>query len=76
MLTLDYTPPQYRTPSLPHPLAAGLPCMVAITGDTLDTTPPYNSTPGDNVFKRQIVITGVCFLACCTVPAYIVTTHV
>ena len=34
------------------------------TGDTLDTTHPYNSTPGDNIFKRQIVITGVCFLPC------------
>ena len=58
------TRPQYRTPSLPHPPAAGPPCMVAITGDTLDTTTLYNSTPGDNIFKRQIVITGVCFLPC------------
>ena len=61
------TPPQYHTPSLPRPLAAGLPCIVVITGDTLDITPPYNSTPGDNILKRQIVITGVCFLACYTV---------
>ena len=61
------TPPQYHTSSIPHPLAAGLPCMVAITGDTLDTTPPYKSTLGDNTFERQIVITGVCFLPCYTV---------
>ena len=59
--------------STPHPLvttpplATGLPCMMAITGDTLDTAPPYNNTPGDNIFKRQIVITGVCFLPCYTV---------
>ena len=64
------TPPQYHTPSLPHPLAAGLPCMVAITGDTLDTTPSYNSTPGDNIFKSQIVITGVFFLSRYTVANY------
>ena len=61
------TPPQSHPPSLPHPLSAGLPCMVAITGDTLGTTPPYNSTPGDNIFKRQSFITGVCFLPCYTV---------
>ena len=46
--------------------------MVAITGDTLDTTPPYNSTPGDIIFKRQIVITGACFLPCYT-TVYCVT---
>ena len=38
--------------------------MVAITGDTLDTTTAYTTTPGDIFFKRQIVITGVCFLPC------------
>ena len=86
------TPPQYHTPSLPHPVlttppphhthssphpllphpssphpSCGAAVMGAITGDTLDTTPPYNSTPGDNIFKRQIVITGVCILPCYTI---------
>ena len=42
--------------------------MVAITGDTVDITPSYNSTPAGITFKRQIVITGVCFLPCYTVP--------
>ena len=41
--------------------------MVAVIEDTLDTTPSYQSTPGDNIFKRQIVITVVCFLPCYTV---------
>ena len=46
------------------------PSMVLIIRDTLDSTPPptHNSTPGDNIFKGQIVITGgVCFLPCYTV---------
>ena len=51
---------------LSHPLnitppAAGLVCMVLITGVALDTTPPYKSTPGDDIFKCQKVITRVCF---------------
>ena len=55
------THPQYHTPSLPHPLAAGLPCMMAITGDTLDTTHPCNGTPGDHIFKRQMSSPGCTF---------------
>ena len=35
--------------------------MVLITGGTLDTAPPYKSTPGDDIFKCQKVITRVCF---------------
>ena len=46
--------------------------MVAITGDTLNSTPPYNSTPGDNILQRQIVIPGVCFLPCYTVCGIVV----
>ena len=38
--------------------------MVLITGGTLDTTPPYQSTPGDDIFKGQQAITGVCFHPC------------
>ena len=58
-------------PSISHPLvitppAAGLLCMVLITGGTLDTTHPYKSTPGDDIFKCQKVITGVCFHPCYT----------
>ena len=58
-------------PSISHPLvitppAAGLLCMVLITGGTLDTTHPYKSTPGDDIFKVQKVVTGVCFHPCYT----------
>ena len=38
--------------------------MVLITGGTLDTIPFYKSTPGDDIFKGQKVITGVCFRPC------------
>ena len=48
--------------------------MLLIIADALDSTPTHNSTPGDNIFKRQNivtlsqnVITGVCFLPCYTV---------
>ena len=37
---------------------------VAITGDALDSTPPHNSTPGNNILSSQAVITGLCFLPC------------
>ena len=49
------------------PPSAGLLCMALIIGGTLDTTPPYKSTPGDDIFKGQRVITGVCFHPCYTV---------
>ena len=32
--------------------------MLVVTEDTVDTTRPYNSTPGDNIFTHQIVIAG------------------
>lgn len=44
---------RYNTPSLSHPPAAGLPCMVLVTGDTLDSTRPYKSTPGDNIIFQR-----------------------
>ena len=44
--------PQYHTPYLPHILAAGLPCMGAITGYRLDATPPFNNIQGDNMLYR------------------------
>ena len=43
--------------------------MVLITGGTLDTAPPYKSTPGDDIFKGQRVIAGVCFHPCYTVAS-------
>ena len=60
------------TPSISHllvitPPAAGLLCMALITGGTLDTTPLYKSTPGDDLFKGQKVFIGVCFHPCSTV---------
>ena len=45
------TPPRRHTPSVPHPLAAGLSCMVFITGDALNSTTTHNSTPGNHIFK-------------------------
>ena len=42
------------------------PCVVLIARDAFDSTHLHNSTPGDNVFNGQIVITGVCFLPCYT----------
>ena len=43
---LNIPPPRYHPP-LP---AVGFLCMVHITGGALDTTPPYKSTPGDDIF--------------------------
>ena len=62
---------------LPHPLVitpltVGLLCMALITGGTLHTTPPYKSTPSDDIFKGQKVITGVCFRPCYTAYTYVV----
>ena len=41
--------------------------MVPITRGTLDSTLPNKSTRGDNIFKGQNVITGVCS---CELPWY------
>lgn len=41
--------------------------MHVITGDALDYAHLHNSTPGDNIFKRKHVITGVLVLPCYTV---------
>ena len=60
-----------RRPVITHP-AAGVLCMVTITGSTLDTTHHYQSTPGDDIFEGQKVITGACFHPCCTVYDMIV----
>ena len=38
--------------------------MMLMTRGTLDSTPPYKSTSGDNILKGQKIITGVCFDAC------------
>ena len=45
---LNYAPYQSLIP-VPPPLAAGLPRMLLITGDALDSTPPHNSTLGDDI---------------------------
>ena len=47
-----------NSPSLAHPPAAGLKCMVSITRGTLDSTHPNKSTPGDNIFKGQKLVPG------------------
>ena len=57
------------------PPAAGLLCIVLITGGTLDTTHPYRSTPGDDIFKGQKFITGVCFHPCYTVVGQLTTSR-
>ena len=60
---------RYHTPSLPHTPAAGLPCMVLTTGSALDSTPPYKSTSGGNIFSSQKDITKLRFHAC-YIPVY------
>ena len=52
--------PQYDSLSLPHPLASRLPSMVAVAGDTLDTTLycnlERNITPGDDCLKLRTTV--------------------
>lgn len=64
IITSVSTQPRYHPPPrpLPHAQAAGLPCTLLITGDTLDSTPPHSSTPGENTFEGRNVITEVCSL--------------
>lgn len=55
----------FKNPLTTSQLLGSLPCMVLITGGgTLDSTPAYESKPGDDIFKGQNVITEVCFHAC------------
>ena len=69
---LELKPPDFEIPEFGGgnrrpvitPQAAGLLCIVLITGGMLDTAHPYESTPGDDIFEGQKLITGVCFHPC------------
>ena len=52
---------RYHTPRFITP-PGGRRDQHSITGATQDTTPPHNTTPGDNIFKRSNVSPGVCYL--------------
>ena len=48
ILPLAHTPSLSPPPVTAHTLAAGVPCILLITGDALDITHTHNNTPGDN----------------------------